>query len=411
MNTDASSPYGRLADPLELAQALIRCPSVTPTDAGALGVLEEALAGLGFSCKRLSFGDPDSQGPDALVENLYARIGAGRPNFCFAGHTDVVPPGAIGSWDNDPFAGITRNGILHGRGASVMKGSIAAFVAACSRFLRGSHAYGSISLLITGDEEKDARNGTVRVLDWMQRHDEHIDACLVGEPTNPQRLGDMMKIGRRGSVNANLVVEGTQGHVAYPELADNPIPRLVALLSSLLAEAPDNGTDHFQPSNVEVTSVDVGNPVTNVIPDSAMACFNVRYSPAHSPESLERWLRERLDRAAAGTYLLELDWSGPAFLTEPGRLTEVISRAVADVTGRQPEASTSGGTSDARFIQSVCPVVEFGGVGKTMHQVNEHILIEDLRALADVYERVLGLFFETEGDIGRKRSGRGSYAA
>ena len=411
MNTDASSPYGRLADPLELAQALIRCPSVTPTDAGALGVLEEALAGLGFSCKRLSFGDPDSQGPDALVENLYARIGAGRPNFCFAGHTDVVPPGAIGSWDNDPFAGITRNGILHGRGASDMKGSIAAFVAACSRFLRGSHAYGSISLLITGDEEKDARNGTVRVLDWMQRHDEHIDACLVGEPTNPQRLGDMMKIGRRGSVNANLVVEGTQGHVAYPELADNPIPRLVALLSSLLAEAPDNGTDHFQPSNVEVTSVDVGNPVTNVIPDSATACFNVRYSPAHSPESLERWLRERLDRAAAGTYLLELDWSGPAFLTEPGRLTEVISRAVADVTGRQPEASTSGGTSDARFIQSVCPVVEFGGVGKTMHQVNEHVLIEDLRALADVYERVLGLFFETEGDIGRKRSGRGADAA
>ena len=406
MNTNAPSPFGRLSDPLELAQALIRCPSVTPADAGALGVLEEALTGLGFSCKRLSFGDPDSQGPDALVENLYARIGVDRPNFCFAGHTDVVPPGAIESWDNDPFAGITRNGILHGRGASDMKGSIAAFVAACSRFLVGSRPYGSISLLITGDEEKDARNGTVRVLDWMKRHDEHIDACLVGEPTNPQRLGDMMKIGRRGSVNATLVVEGTQGHVAYPELADNPIPRLIALLSSLLAEAPDDGTDHFQPSNLEVTSVDVGNSVTNVIPDSARACFNVRYSPAHSPASLEKWLRERLDLASAGTYRLELQWSGPAFLTEPGRLTEVVSRAVADVTGRQPEASTSGGTSDARFIQSVCPVVEFGGVGKTMHQVNEHIQIEDLRALADVYEQVLGLFFETEGGVGSDRSGR-----
>lgn len=406
MNTDAPSPCGSLTDPLELAQALIRCPSVTPADAGALGVLEEALTGLGFSCERLSFGDPDSQGPDALVENLYARIGADRPNFCFAGHTDVVPPGAIESWDNDPFAGITRNGILHGRGASDMKGSIAAFVAACSRFLHGSHPYGSISLLITGDEEKDARNGTVRVLDWMQRHGEHIDACLVGEPTNPQQLGDMMKIGRRGSVNATLVVEGTQGHVAYPELADNPIPRLIALLASLLAKAPDDGTDHFQPSNLEVTSVDVGNSVTNVIPNSAKACFNVRYSSAHTPASLERWLRERLDLAAAGTYGLDLEWSGPAFLTEPGRLTEVVSRAVADVTGRQPEASTSGGTSDARFIQSVCPVVEFGGVGKTMHQVNEHILIEDLRALADVYERVLELFFGTGGGVVSRWSGQ-----
>ena len=399
MSSAVTSGPHRSVDPLELARTLIRCPSVTPADAGALGVLELALGRLGFTCRRLAFGQPGTEGPDAQVENLYARIGTGRPNFCFAGHTDVVPPGAMDTWDKDPFGGITEDGVLYGRGASDMKGSIAAFVAACSRFLDRGRPYGSVSLLITGDEEKDARNGTVQVLDWMKRHDEHIDVCLVGEPTNPERLGDMMKIGRRGSVNGTLTVYGTQGHVAYPELADNPIPRLVALLTSLLSEAPDDGVDHFQPSNLELTSVDVGNRVTNVIPNCARASFNVRYCPAHTPASLEAWLRACLDRVTAGSYKLDLDWSGPAFLTRPGRLTDVVAAAVKAVTGRQPAASTSGGTSDARFIQTVCPVVEFGGVGKTMHQANEQILVEDLLTLVDVYERILTLYFESEGSV------------
>ncbi len=400
MNPFPRDPRDGSIDPLPVAQALIRCPSVTPADAGALQLVEALLGELGFACRRLAFGDPDADGAAARVENLYARIGTERPHFCFAGHTDVVPPGALEAWDRDPFAGVTEHGILYGRGASDMKGSIAAFIAACSRFLAGSHRFGSISLLLTGDEEKHARNGTVRVLDWLQRHDEHLDACLVGEPTNREQLGDTMKIGRRGSVNGILTVSGTQGHVAYPELAQNPIPRLVALLSGLLSEPPDRGAPHFQPSNLEVTSIDVGNPATNVIPGAATARFNVRFCPAHTPASLEDWMRRRLDAAAAGGYRLELDWSGPAFRTEPGQLTEVVAGAVAEVTGRRPEASTGGGTSDARFIQAVCPVVEFGGVGKTMHQANEQVAVADVRTLADVYERVLLRFFATGGDGG-----------
>lgn len=385
-----------VADPVVLAQKLIRCPSVTPADAGALAVLEDALGALDFTCRRLSFGVPGCTGPDARVDNLYARIGTARPNFCFAGHTDVVPTGSAGAWDEDPFAGLAENGILYGRGASDMKGSIAAFVAACTRFLARTPVYGSISLIITGDEEGEARNGTVKVLDWMHRHGEKIDACVVGEPTNLERLGDMMKVGRRGSVNAVLRVNGTQGHVAYPHLADNPIPRLLAMLAALLSENPDRGDEHFQPSNLEVTSVDVGNSATNVIPACAEASLNVRYGPSHTPESLEAWLREKLDQADAGAYALDLQWSGPAFLTRPGPLTSVVAEAVELVTGRRPEASTTGGTSDARFIQTVCPVVEFGGVGKTMHQANEHIHVADLMALVDVYETILELYFRSE---------------
>ncbi len=386
-----------LTDPLPVARALIRCPSVTPADAGALDLLETVLGGLGFTCHRLAFGDPGAEGAEARVENLYARIGTGRPHFCFAGHTDVVPPGPAAAWDRDPFAGIAEDGILYGRGASDMKGSIAAFIAACSRFLRSGQAFGSVSLLLTGDEEKHARNGTARVLDWMDRHGEQVDACVVGEPTSRKRLGDTMKIGRRGSVNGTLTVPGVQGHVAYPELADNPVPRIVALLASLLAEPPDDGAPHFQPSRLEVTSIDVGNDATNVIPGRAAARFNVRFCPAHTPGSLEAWMRRRLDAASAGGYRLDLDWSGAAFRTEPGPLTEVVSAAVADVTGGRPAASTGGGTSDARFIQAVCPVVELGGVGQTMHQANEHVAIADLRTLADVYERILARFFAPNG--------------
>ena len=384
-----------VADPVVLTQKLIRCPSVTPVDAGALVVLEEALGALGFTCKRLPFGVSGCTGPDTRVDNLYARIGTNQPNFCFAGHTDVVPAGSTDAWDEDPFAGLAENGVLYGRGASDMKGSIAAFVAACARFLARKPAYGSISLLITGDEEGDAQNGTIKVLDWMRRHGETIDVCVIGEPTNPERLGEMMKVGRRGSVNAVLRVNGTQGHVAYPHLADNPIPRLVEMLAALLSENPDRGDEHFQPSNLEVTSVDVGNSATNVIPARAEARLNVRYGPSHTSESMEAWLRERLDQANVGTYTLELQWSGPAFLTKPGPLTSVVAEAVERVTGRRPEASTAGGTSDARFIQAVCPVVEFGGVGKTMHQANEHILLQDLMALAEVYEAILELYFRS----------------
>ena len=389
-----------LHDPLGLARALIRCPSVTPADAGALDVLVQALTPLGFTCTRLPFGTPGAGGLDARVDNLFARIGRKPPHFCFAGHTDVVPAGAAGQWDHEPFAATVKDGILHGRGAADMKGSIAAFVSACARFLKSKPAYGSISLLITGDEEGEALNGTVRVLEWMREHGEQPDACLVGEPTNPEQLGDMMKIGRRGSVNCTLEVHGTQGHVAYPALADNPIPRMISMLSSLLAEAPDPGDAHFQPSNVEVTSVDVGNPVTNVIPDTAKASFNVRYGPTHTPESLEAWLRGRLDQADAGAYALDMRWSGPAFLTEPGAFTDLVAGAVEEVTGRSPVASTSGGTSDARFIQAMCPVIEFGGVGRTMHQVNEQISVDDLTALAAVYERILARYFDSGGAQG-----------
>lgn len=382
-----------LSDPVGLAQALVRCPSVTPADAGALGVLEEALEGLGFSCRRLAFGEEGAEGPDARVENLYARFGTERPNFCFAGHTDVVPPGDPAGWARDPFAGEVADGVLHGRGASDMKGGIAAFVAGAARFLAGGAPRGSISLLITGDEEGPARNGTQRVLAWMRGEGEAIDDCLVGEPTNPEALGDMMKVGRRGSVNAVLAVEGVQGHVAYPERADNPVPRLVAMLASLLAEPPDRGDDHFQPSHLGITSVDVGNPATNVTPARAEARFNVRYGPSHDPGSLERWIRGRLEAAGAGPFRLDLAWSGPAFLTPPGPLRGIVAGAVEAVTGRRPAESTAGGTSDARFIQAVCPVVEFGGVGRTMHQVDEQASVEDLRRLAAIYENVLASYF------------------
>ncbi|MFV3075121.1 succinyl-diaminopimelate desuccinylase [Niveispirillum fermenti] len=376
-------------DPVALTQDLIRCPSVTPADAGALGVLQAVLTDMGFACRRLVF---EQEGTDP-VDNLYARLGTAAPNFCFAGHTDVVPVGDAAAWTVDPFGAEITGGKLFGRGTADMKGAIAAFVAAVKSFLdRNGTPDGSISLLITGDEEGPSINGTTKVLDWMRAEGEVIDACLVGEPTNPRALGDMMKIGRRGSVTMTLTAYGAQGHVAYPHLADNPLPRLTRALT-MLAESPlDEGTAHFQPSTLALTSIDVANPASNVIPAKGTARFNIRFNDLHTPKSLEAHVRDVLEEVG-GAWDLKVHVSGEAFLTPPGALVATVAGAVKAVTGRDPELSTSGGTSDARFIKNFCPVVEFGLVGQTMHKVDEHVDVADIRTLAAIYDRVLADFF------------------
>ncbi|MGE5476078.1 MAG: succinyl-diaminopimelate desuccinylase [Bacteroidales bacterium] len=368
-------------DPVVLAQDLIRCPSVTPDDAGAIGVLAQALTGLGFTCHAV---DSATGGP--TIKNLYARLGGTGTNFCFAGHTDVVPVG--GNWTVDPFGGQVIDGRLFGRGAADMKGAIACFVAAASRFLERGPANGSISLLITGDEEGPAVDGTVKVLDWLAARGEKLDLCLVGEPTNPRHLGEMMKIGRRGSLNCKIRVFGTQGHAAYPHLADNPIPRLLEALRRLTDRPLDDGSEHFQASTLALTTVDVGNPATNVIPAEARAGFNIRFNDLHTGASLEKWIRTTLD-AVAGDHECSIEVSGESFLTQPGRLSDAVADAAEAVTGRRPELSTTGGTSDARFIKNFCPVLEFGLVAQTMHKVDEHVLVADMEALTDIYARVL----------------------
>lgn len=372
-------------DPIALTQALIRCPSVTPADAGALDVVERTLEGLGFVCHRLSF---------AEIDNLYARIGDGAPHFCFAGHTDVVPVGDAAHWTVDPFAGTIEGGCVYGRGAADMKGGIAAFIAAVAEFLsaRAGGLPGSISLLITGDEEGLAINGTKKMLDWLRARGEVIDACLVGEPTNPKRLGDMIKIGRRGSLNAEITALGAQGHVAYPALAANPIPRLLKILDALLSRKLDAGTAHFDPSNLEVTSVDVGNAAANVIPAAARAMVNIRFNDRHRGADLVRWIDETC-AGFGGAYALKSHISGEAFLTPPGALSDLVAGAVETVSGRRPALSTTGGTSDARFIKDMCPVVEFGLVGATMHQVDERAAVADIRALSRIYFEILTRYF------------------
>ncbi len=371
-------------DALELAQALIRRPSITPADAGALGVLEEALKSLGFDCHRLRFGEGE-----AAIDNLYARRGTAGPNFCFAGHTDVVPVGD--GWTREPFAGDVVDGNLYGRGAADMKGAIAAFVAAAAK---AGDVPGSISLLITGDEEGDAINGTVKVLDWMKEKGEHIDVCLVGEPTNVTSLGDMIKIGRRGSLTAKLTVYGTPGHSAYPHLADNPIPRLMRMLDAVTAKPLDEGNAHFQASTLAITTIDVGNRATNVIPGVAKAGFNIRFNDIHTGAALSAWLRKTCDGLAGDAgYDLDIKVSGESFLTPPGLLSDVVSRAAEEVVGRKPELSTTGGTSDARFIKNVCPVCEFGMVSQTMHKADERCSVADLKALTTIYEKVIAGYF------------------
>ena len=379
-----------VVDAVELARALIRCPSVTPEDGGSQETLARALESLGFVCHRMTFeasGTPD-------VKNLYARLGTASPNFCFAGHTDVVPVGDPDAWTVDPFGAEIRDGVLYGRGAADMKGAIAAFVGAVSRFLdeRDSEFDGSISLLITGDEEGPAVNGTVKVLRWMEERGERIDDCLVGEPTNPTRLGEMIKIGRRGSLSGWITVRGVQGHTAYPQLADNPLPRLARMLSALADTPIDDGTDHFQPSNLQLTTVDVGNPATNVIPAAARAAFNIRFNDLHSGESILAWVRERLD-SVGGDYGLETRLTGESFLTPPGRLSDLIQQAIGSAVDGEAALSTTGGTSDARFIKDYCAVAEFGAVGQTMHKVDERVSLADLAALGQIYEGVLNGYF------------------
>jgi succinyl-diaminopimelate desuccinylase len=383
-------------DVVELTRALVRCPSVTPAEGGALVLLEDRLAALGFRCERMDFSEPGT--PD--IANLYARIGTGGRHFCFAGHSDVVPVGDLSSWSIGPFQAELSDGYVLGRGAADMKGAIAAFACAAGAFLRrrGPGFGGSISLLITGDEEGPAVNGTVKMLRRLADRGEAVDICVVGEPTSSKRFGDMMKIGRRGSVNVELTVRGIQGHVAYPDRVDNPIHRLARLIEALIGTPLDRGSTHFQASSLQVTTVDVGNPATNVVPGIARARFNVRFNDLWTSQSLLAQLRERLDRANAqfggnGLYELEAQVSGESFYTPPGELSGLIAGAVRDVTGIEPELSTTGGTSDARFIRAACPVVEFGLVGETMHKVDEKSAVADLQALARVYELMLERYF------------------
>lgn len=379
-----------LVDVVALTQGLVRCPSVTPRDEGALDLVQLVLESLGFHCHRLPFSAPGT----ATVDNLFARFGTGVPHVCFAGHTDVVPVGHPENWHKDPFGAVIEDGVLFGRGAADMKGAIAAFIGAVSRFLasRGQNFTGSLSFLITGDEEGPAVNGTVKVLGWMAEHGHIPDMCLVGEPTNPSRLGEMVKIGRRGSFNARLIVHGHQGHVAYPHLADNPIPGLVRLLYCLDQLELDDGTDHFQPSNLEITNIEVGNGASNVIPGRVEAAFNIRFNDLFTGTSLEKLVRATLD-AADVPYELDVHVSGEAFLTPPGPFSQAITGAIRDRLGTAPDLSTTGGTSDARFIKSYCPVAEFGLVGASMHKVNEHVLLKDLAALSDIYHDILERLF------------------
>jgi len=382
-------------DALDLARALIRCPSVTPRDEGALDTLEAALRPLGFDCRRMRFQAPDT----APVDNLYARIGTAGPNFCFAGHTDVVPPGDIAGWTVDPFAAEVRDGRLWGRGASDMKAAVACFAAAAAGFL-ASHGDrmpgGSISLLITGDEEGPGINGTQAALRALAADGERLDACLVGEPTNPTALGEMIKIGRRGSLNATITVDGVQGHSAYPHLARNPIPPLVRMLAAIDATPLDDGSAHFQPSTVAFTSVDVGNPATNVIPGRARARLNVRFNDRHRGRDVVDWLHARCAETGS-PYALEAEISGEPFLCPPGALVDVVADAVRRTTGREPELSTTGGTSDARFIRDVCPVCEFGMPGETAHKVDENVRVADVELLTRVYAAVLDGWFSRTG--------------
>ncbi|WP_439817073.1 succinyl-diaminopimelate desuccinylase [Zavarzinia sp. CC-PAN008] len=376
-----------LPDPVDLAAALIRRPSVTPADAGALDVLERTLADLGFACHRLRFEAPGTE----PIENLYAEAGQGAPHFCFAGHTDVVPTGPEAEWSEPPFAGTLRDGFLWGRGAADMKGAIAAFVAAAAERLQRGPLPGTISLLITGDEEGPAVNGTVRVLDWLEARGIRPDFCVVGEPTNPDALGDMMKVGRRGSITARIAVEGVQGHVAYPTRADNPLPRLIRLLERLNARVLDEGTEHFQPSNLEITTIDVGNPASNVIPGRATAQLNIRFNDLHSGADLQDWIAREVAQVQGASASFAI--SGESFLSPPGPYIDLVAAAVAAETGRMPERSTSGGTSDARFIRRLCPVVEFGLVGQTMHKVDERVPAADIVRLTRIYGTILDRFF------------------
>ncbi|MEM6463179.1 MAG: succinyl-diaminopimelate desuccinylase [Pseudomonadota bacterium] len=390
-----------MTDPVAILKALVRCASVTPQDDGALDTLQQILEQLGFSVERVTF-EEDGTAP---IDNLYARLGTGGPHLMFAGHTDVVPAGDVGDWSHPPFAGEIAGGELYGRGAVDMKGGIACFVAAVARHIQANGIpAGSVSLLITGDEEAAAINGTVKLVEWAANKGESWDGCLVGEPTNPERLGDMIKIGRRGSLSATITVTGVQGHAAYPHLADNPVRAILPMLESLIEPPFDEGNDRFPPTNLEITSVDVGNPAVNVIPARASASFNVRFNDQWSAETLMTEIVRRLDKAASddrfradrGRADYGIDWRdrpSPMFITRDEPLIGTLSDSVEARTGRKPELSTTGGTSDARYIKDYCPVVEFGLVGKTMHMVDESVALSDLEGLTGIYEEFLQRWF------------------
>jgi succinyl-diaminopimelate desuccinylase len=381
------------ADPAALARDLLRCPSVTPAEAGTLGLIEGLLKAAGFAVHRVTFAEPGT----APVENLYARIGTASPHFAFAGHVDVVPPGEQAKWTHPPFAGEIADGTLYGRGAVDMKGAIACALAAVLDHLAacGGRPKGSISFLITGDEEGVAVNGTVKLVKWAAERGETFDHCILGEPSNAAVIGDTIKVGRRGSLNGTLVVTGKQGHVAYPERAENPVRGLVTLMSALMATPLDHGSARFDASNLEFTSIDIGNPVVNLIPGEARARFNIRFNDRHSQTSLKMLIEKRAGEAA-GRIRWHIDWepsNADSFVTEPGPFVDLVSTAIKDVTGREPKLSTTGGTSDARFIKHYCPVLEFGLVGQTMHQVDERTTVADLATLTAIYRKILDRYF------------------
>ncbi|MHC4052119.1 succinyl-diaminopimelate desuccinylase [Bradyrhizobium sp. 25ACV] len=388
-----------MTDALSIARDLIRCPSVTPEDAGALGVLEKALNAAGFTCHRVTFSEEGT----ADVDNLYARIGTEGPHITFAGHTDVVPPGDESAWSVGAFSGEVKDGILHGRGAVDMKGGIACSVAAVLEHLAANDGKprndgkGSISFLITGDEEDVSINGTIKLLKWTAERGEKFDHCVLGEPSNVETLGDTIKVGRRGSQSGTLYVDGVQGHVAYPHRASNPVPDISRLIVAISDEPLDHGSAQFQASNLEFTSVDVGNKANNVIPGEARAKFNIRYNDNHTQASLRELVETRLTKACGNRIKARIVWepsNSNVFVTKPGPFTDLAVSAIEEVTGRKPELSTSGGTSDARFISSYCPVIEFGLVGQTMHQVDERVPVKDLEKLTQVYRGILTRYFE-----------------
>lgn len=393
------APLPDLRDPVALTQALIRCVSVTPDEGGALTLLENLVRPAGFACHRLTMTEPGS--PD--VENLYARLGASSPHLCFAGHTDVVPPGDVTKWTHAPFSGTIADGMLYGRGAVDMKGAIACFVAAIGRVLADrKNLGGSISLLITGDEEGPSVNGTMKVLDWLTARGETLDAAIVGEPSNPTRLGQEIKIGRRGSLSAEIVVHGKQGHAAYPDLAENPVPKLVRLLDRLSSAHLDDGTPDFQPSNLQVTVIDVRNSATNVIPAEARAKLNIRYNTLWTRPKLEAWVRDQCAAAAepvGARFDITFSGTGDVFLTKPGPLVDTMRHAVETITGDTPALTTNGGTSDARFIQAHCPVIEFGLTNALAHHVDERVATTDLEALTRVYETFIVDFFTAASEV------------
>lgn len=381
-----------MIDPVLLAQALIRCPSVTPKDEGALGVLAAALTPLGFACTPLPFSGDGGQ----TTENLYATIGSGGPVFCFAGHTDVVPPGDSGLWKHEPFGGVIANGILYGRGAVDMKSAVACFAAAAGRHLAKGPFKGTIAFLITGDEEGEAINGTPKMLRWLKDKNITLDHCLIGEPSSTVTIGDGIKVGRRGSLNTRVVVEGVQGHAAYPAKALNPIHALAEFICRLTKTPLDAGTAAFEPSTLVFSSVDVGNPATNVIPAKATGNFNIRFNDAHSFDTLQDHLTavaEAVEIETGANITLHFNLSGVSFVTKPGPFTAVLDSAVAQVTGAKPEHSTTGGTSDGRFIKELCPVVELGLMNATMHQANECVPVADIEKLTDIYTAILGAYF------------------